>query len=291
MTDVQVKAPQANDSKSVVDYVLMKEIFADESFNCRGVISPTDVVDLVKDIEQQGLIQPVTIAPYNKDGYKWRLLAGFRRYMAHRVLKADKILSMCRQIEMKEVDARYLNLTENLRRKDLTIMQEARALIGLFTHGASEAEAAFRLNQSRGWVQERFMLLKLPDIVQKEVEAGMIPKREIRTLYTIHKKGDPDLLVCAVKKIKDAKIRGGDGAIARKVLPTSNKHTKKRWLPNDIFKMMNHIQTTLGNGLHTRSLAWTAGEISTQELFESIAKECDAASIEYKIPTEAEWNE
>jgi ParB/RepB/Spo0J family partition protein len=289
MTQVPV-IPQANTPSSTVKMVPMKEIFADESFNCRGNISPTDVVDLVKDIELQGLIQPVTLAPYNKDGYKWKLLAGFRRHMAHRVMQRTEILAVCRHTEMQEIDARFLNLTENLRRKDLTIMQEARALIGLFTRGVSETEAARRLGQSRGWVQERFMLLKLPETVQKEVEANMIPKREIRTLYTVYTKGDPELLNIAVRKIKDAKIRGGDSAVARMVLPKYTKQTKRRWQPNEIFKVMNHIQQYLGNGLHTRCLAWAAGEISTQELFETISKECELSSIAYKIPTEGEWN-
>ena len=190
--------------------VKMVEILMDEDFNCRGAIAPIDVVDLAKDIERQGLIQPITVAPLTEpvNGKLFKLLAGHRRFKAHIVLKKETILATVRDEPMSEIDARAINLAENLMRKDLNVLQEARAIRHFFILGLTETEVAQKLGQSRGWVQIRAMLLKLPNEVQKEVESGMISHTNVRELYAIHKSGNMDTLYRAVRDIKDQKLRG-----------------------------------------------------------------------------------
>jgi len=44
-----------NDAMNLKE-LLISEIHDDESFNCRGKIAPIDVVDLAKDIKENGFI-------------------------------------------------------------------------------------------------------------------------------------------------------------------------------------------------------------------------------------------
>ena len=263
----------------------LNDILADENFNCRGHIAPIDVVSLAKDIQERGLIQPVTVAPLpegHESGKKYRLIAGYRRYTAHKVISKPDIDSIVREDMADEAAARFFNLAENLQRTDLTIVQEAKALVRLKEVGVGEVEAAERLNVSRGWIQIRYMLLALPVEVQAEVEAGYITQTQIRELYTIHKKYSEEELFAAVRKLKDAKITGKKDVTVNPNLtkPTAKRHRKR----GEIQQMMDHIQVNIGNGLHTRCLAWASGEISDSDLFDSIAEFADDNCINYIKP-------
>lgn len=253
----------------------ISEIFADEEFNCRGVIKPIEVVDLAKDIERQGLIQPITVSPFAEGdkipaGKKYRLLAGFRRYKAHIVLNRTEIPAMVKVVPLKEADARIFNLAENLHRVNLNVLQEAKAMRRLFMF-YNESEIAVKLGQSRGWVQIRAMLLKLPEDIQKEVEAGMIGHVNIRELYAIHRSGNTKALHEAVRKIKDAKIRGTRTTVNPNIVGDKAK-TKRYRLRAEIERMTIALVEHGVKGLHTRALAWAAGNITMGEFMDDIAK-------------------
>ncbi|MEK0324982.1 MAG: ParB/RepB/Spo0J family partition protein [Nitrosopumilus sp.] len=264
----------------------LTDILADDDFNCRGKIAPIDVVDLAKDIQERGLIQPVTVAPYNSNGYKYRLIAGFRRYSAHQVIQRSEIDAIIREDMIDERECRFFNLSENLQRTDLTIMQEARALAHLQAVGVGEHDAAARLNKSRGWIQVRYLLLKLPREVQKEVEAGFIGQTQIRELYSIYRNHSIEKLYLAVRKLKDAKILGKKIVTVDpdKLSPMAKRQRKRA----EIFEMMSHVAQYAKMGLHTRCLAWCAGEISDDELYEGVKEFCEFNGGTYYKPAPRE---
>lgn len=251
--------------------VPMSEVHYDQEFNCRGEIIPMDVIDLAKDIEKNGLLQPVVLSEYTPEqaqqlGYKYLLVAGYRRFTAHRVLKRDTVLAKILPT-MDEVDARFLNLSENTQRKDLNILQEARAMRRLFELGVNEVDAAERLGKSRGWVQIRFILLRLPEPIQEECATGILTHTQIRDVYTHYRKDGEDVAFEVMRKLKDAKMKEGKTLRLQKKPTPNAKRQRKR---AEIFTMMDHIRNGVGNGLHTRCLAWCAGEISDADLYFSL---------------------
>jgi ParB/RepB/Spo0J family partition protein len=270
----------------------MTDIHADVDFNCRGDIAPIDVIDLAKDIAERGLIQPITIAPYSeedqkKTGYKYKLIAGFRRYTAHRVNKNTKIDCIVREDMVDPIEATFFNLSENIQRKDLNILQEAKALQKLHSIGVTETDAAERLGKSRGWIQVRYLLLNLPDVIQQEVAAGIITQTQIRELYSVLIKEGKDECITTCKRLKEAKERG------QRTPVTANPHrlkkdVKKQRNRAEMFLMLNHLADTVGFGLHTRMVAWCAGEITTGEAFDEIKAYADehgtVNGLPYKIP-------
>ena len=260
----------------------IENLLADDDFNCRGSITPMSVVDLAKDIQERGLIQPVTEAPYNQGIYEYRLIAGFRRYHAHKVINRSMIDAIVREDMIDEKECRFFNLSENLQRTDLTIMQEARALKHLQDVGVGEHDTAARLNKSRGWVQIRYLLLKLPKDVQAEVEAGFINQTQIRELYTVYRHQSIDKLNAAVRKIKDAKIQGRAAATVdpKKLMSTA----KRRRSRPEIFDMIGHLSNFIGMGITTKVLAWAAGEVSDDDLYDQLEQECDNLGNTYIRP-------
>lgn len=275
--------------------VPLSEIHYDPDFNCRGKIDPIDVIDLAKDIRQRGQLQAVLLSPYNeeeqaKTGFKFRLIAGYRRYTAHQVLSQGKdgderflsIDAVIREDMRDEAEARFLNLAENIQRKDLNIVQEARALSKLESLGITEHDAAERLGKSRGWVQVRYMLLRLPEDIQNEVAAGMITQTQIRDLYSVYNTAGVDATYEAVKKLKDAKAAGRKGA---RVKPKKKdaKRVRKRV---ELFEMQDHLRRQFGNGPLTVLLAWCAGEIDDSELHATMRGKASDMDIPYQMPVD-----
>jgi ParB/RepB/Spo0J family partition protein len=272
-----------------IQKIPLNEIYVDEEFNCRDSINPVEVVDLAKSIAKDGLIQPIVVTTIKEpiEDYKYKVVAGFRRLFAHRVNKAETIDCIVRA-DLDEKAARILNLTENLSRHNLTILEEAKSILPLFKLGLNEYQIADELpSASRGWVQVRVMLLKLPVEVQKEAAAGLLSQTQIRDLYTLKNNGATDeQLYEHVKIIKDNKIKhSGIGKhIPRKMPPAQSKRLRKR---QEMFALIDHILEHLGNSFGARCVSWCAGEISDLDIFQDIKNEAMKNGKDYTIPSQS----
>ena len=277
----------------------LEEIFIDQEFNCRGNIAPIDVIDLAKDILTRGLIQPITVMNLsdrrrdkalelcNTDNdreavqkMKYLVIAGYRRFIAHRVNKAKTIDSIIHE-DMAEDECIFFNISENVQRKNLNVLDEAHALKPLFDMGCTDAKIMDRLNVKRGWVQVRGMLLKLPDPIQQDVAAGLIGHAQIREPYTVRiREGEQSCLVKA-KYIKTQK-EAGKKSISLKALDKESKRQRKR---GEVYACMMWLKTMFGPASRMATmLAWTNGEISDAELFERVEAFAAQDHIQYKAP-------
>jgi ParB family chromosome partitioning protein len=91
--------------------VKLTDIIVDEKFNSRDTIDPIGIKNLAEDIEENGLINPVTLMD-NGDG-KYKLIAGFSRFFAFQALSRETIPATI-MAEMDEIAQRSVNLRENL---------------------------------------------------------------------------------------------------------------------------------------------------------------------------------
>lgn len=273
-----------------IQEIPLNDILADDKWNCRGKIVPADVLDLLRDIPENGLQVPVIVMPYSNPllpQYKWKLVAGYRRYTAFTVLARDtakynKIPCLVKE-QLDELQARTLNLQENLIRKQLNIMQEAAAVQPFFAANYTEKEVADRFKQSRGWAQVRNYLLQMPVEIQREAAAGLLTQENIRQLYSLPQAKRLE----AAKIIKERKERGEKRVILKQ--PKKVDPTKPRLQTKDeIEDMIEHVGRTIGMGFHTRLLAWAAGNISQDELMEDLKTYCDENGFEFNPQEEPE---
>lgn len=268
-----------------VTEIELSRIYNDSDFNCRGSITPIDVVDLAKDIEAKGLQFPIAVQPEADvrgglpPGFDFRIVAGHRRYTAFKVLKLTTIPAMLRT-GLSEINARLVNLAENLNRKELNIKQEATAVKHLRELGLIQEAIADELGMSRSWVQVRMNLLRLPEAIQEEAAAGILNQHQIHQIFGLK---DETRQYDAVKKIKNAKLRGEKGVDVGKK-PTEDPFKAKRRQKTAVQEMMDHMGATIGFGLHTRALAWANGQINSIELYYDIQRHAETLGLDYEIP-------
>jgi len=282
---------QGNHTEVFTEYTVLNieldKIWCDNNFNCRGTIIPIDVVDLAKDIEKNGLQFPIAVQPLSDvsvdvpdNRFDFRIVAGHRRYHAFRVLKKETIPAMIK-VGLSEVQARLLNLGENLKRKALNILQEARAIERLRDLGLNRRQVGEELGVSTSWVQVRYNLLDLPQLVQEEAAAGFLNQQQIKELFSLEGK---EQQFDAVKRIKNARLRGEKSVSVGKST-IQDPYKKKRQPHSSVQEMIGHLGNSIGYGLYTRTLAWANGEINGATLFTDIAKYAKENGIDYKIPS------
>lgn len=276
-----------NPNKLEID-VDIKSIYSDSEFNCRGsAITPGSVTELASDIASNpgGLMQRIIIQPWThecKPEIKYRIVAGHRRYAACKMLKWKMIPSVI-IFGLSHEDAEVMNLTENLKRKDLNMLQEAIALDKMQGRGMSPAQIAKRLDMGTRWVSERLLLMQLPEDVQQEAAAGIIKPAHIQELVKLSRLS-LDKMYEGVRNIKNA---NGRRKIIVKVQNTQAA-TKKREFRNmsDVFKMQDTLYDALSTSLGSRALAWVIGEISALDLLADVKKEADMLGLPWSIPSE-----
>lgn len=268
------------ESNTKVFEVPLALIFYDEDFNCRGKIPPAEVVDLAKDIDTNGLMNPILLQDWPSPQFKYRVVCGHRRFMAYRLLKRTTIPGMIRD-DLTQKQALTLNLSENLKRKDLNMLQEAKALEKFLAAGMNEYDIAEEIGMSRGWVQSRRELLCLAEDVQEAAAAGFLTSKHIRELYSLPHDKQRE----AVKDIKERRLKGEKQQIFIQK-PVRDFNSKKVRNRVEILEIMTLIQEAVGNNFSTRALAWTIGEISQVDLLRDLKAFAATQGKTYEIPKE-----
>ena len=141
----------------------------------------------VESIRENGLIQPILVRQLLDGDYE--LIAGHRRWMAVRKLGQPTIRAIVEN--RTDTESAVLALVENIQRRDLDCMEEARAIAGLIeSTGMTQQEAARRLGKSQPAVANKLRLLRLPGWVQEIVEEGQLSERHARALLRLEREED-----------------------------------------------------------------------------------------------------
>jgi len=242
------------------------DIYYDNAFNCRGSFTPQSVSDLAESIKEIGLQFPVVVQPYDK-GYKYRLLAGHRRFRAVTIFLKWSTIPAAIRSDLNEHQAALLNLTENLERKNLNMLEEARALRNLYPEGVSLRQAAKEVKRPTRWIHTRLRLLELPEEVQQWAAAGVLAAVNIETIHNLETDAER---IQATKEI--VRYRKTHGATQ----PLSVMHPKFRRKYNyrkskaQIAQMIAHLYAVECDGLATRVLAWVTGGVENEEIEKDI---------------------
>ncbi len=130
---------------------------------------PGALEELTESIKEYGLVSPIVVEPI--DQRRYRILAGERRYRAAIDAGLTQLPCIVRSID--EHQRMALQLIENLHRKDLNPVEEARSFQRLMVdHNLTQETLSERLHKSVAGINQTLRILDLPEPILSEVQTS-----------------------------------------------------------------------------------------------------------------------
>jgi hypothetical protein len=189
------------------------------------------------------------------------LVAGYRRFQAcTQLLKHTAILATVRT-DLTSETARILNFTENLERKNLDILEEARAISIAFPETQSDRDIGRKLNRCANWVYLRRVLVKLPESAQKAAATGKITINDIKLIHSVPEDYRERLL----EKIIEARKNGRSISYEVQVNRGNACHVKPS--VEDIKQLIYYLTDKGIKGLCIKILTYMLGRLPPEALY------------------------
>lgn len=171
-----------NLEKEIFDIAL--EDIMPNRFQPREMFDEQALNELALSIKEHGVVQPITV---RKVGDKYEIIAGERRFRASKLAGKKTVPALVKNYDDKE--AAKVALIENLQRKDLTPIEEARTYQTILKlDNLTQEELANDLGKAQSTVANKLRLLNLDDTVQTALLNEKISERHARSLLNIEDK-------------------------------------------------------------------------------------------------------
>lgn len=156
-------------------------------FQPREVFDDQALKELAVSIKEHGVIQPIIV---RKVDNKYEIIAGERRYKASTMAGLTKIPAIVKNLDDKE--SSKVALIENLQRRDLTPIEEARTYQKILEleDNMTQEQLAATMGKTQSSVSNKLRLLALPDEVQDALLKTKISERHARSLLNLQDKND-----------------------------------------------------------------------------------------------------
>ncbi|MGN1312399.1 MAG: ParB/RepB/Spo0J family partition protein [Bacilli bacterium] len=176
--------------------------------------------ELSNSIKEHGIIQPLILRDL---GSKYEIIAGERRYKAATLAGLSEVPAIIGS--MDDQTSAELALIENIQRKDLSAIEEAKSYKKILDMGNfTQEELAKRMGKSQSTIANKMRLLSLTNEVQVALMNNLISERHARCLLQIK---DEDLQKQVLNKIITERINVRDTDEYIKNLLGISKETPK----------------------------------------------------------------
>ena len=143
----------------------------------RSEFDPEQLQQLADSLKERGQLAPIRVR-WSEDASAWMIISGERRWRAAKVAALNDVACFFHDDGLTRDEVLHEQLIENMLRADLKPVEEAksyRELMDLNGWGVRELARSLRVNPSR--VSRALALLKLPDDLQEQIEAGELSAR------------------------------------------------------------------------------------------------------------------
>jgi len=208
----------------------------------RRTFSEESISQLADSIREQGVLQPLLVAP--SGGGRYMIIAGERRFRAGRMAELETLPCIVKDIDV--IRQREIALIENLQREDLNPIEAARGIKALMDQcGYTQEKIGERLGKSRPAVANMLRLLQLPDEVTEMVKDGLLSAGHARVLAGIPEKEEQ--LRLARKAVDEGlNVRQMEQLAKSSVGKPQKKKTAPKQLPAELGELQEKIRLKTG---------------------------------------------
>jgi ParB family chromosome partitioning protein len=185
-------------------------------FQPRQEFAADGLQELADSIEKQGVLQPLIVRPHED---RYQLIAGERRLLAAK--QAGRETVPCRVVEADDRTVCEIAIDENLKRRDLSVLEKAQAFQDyLERFQCSVEELAGRLSLDRSTVTNMIRLLGLSEAAKLALNAGHISAGHARAILSLDEPQQQEL--CQQIKSQGLSVRATEKAVKALQQPEHN---------------------------------------------------------------------
>lgn len=211
----------------------------------RRVFQEESIAQLAQSIRDQGVLQPILVAPHGAGRY--RIVAGERRWRAARAAGLESVPCIVRDMDV--IQQMEIALIENLQREDLNPIETAQGIRSLMQQcGYTQEAVANRLCKSRPVVANLLRLLTLPEDVIELVRQGTLSAGHARVLAGLE--DEETKLSLAKQTIQNGwsvrQLEAAAAALKQGETVAPKAQPKPKALPAELSEFETRMRETLG---------------------------------------------
>lgn len=196
--------------------------------------------ELASSIKVHGVLQPILVV--ERDG-RYLIVAGERRWRASKIAGLKEVPCLVADFTNNEI--KEISIIENLQRKDLTPIEEAKAIKELIDEfGWTQDVVAERLGKSRPVISNTLRILTLqPEVIQM-IEDGKLSAGHARSLVVIQ---DRDAQIKLAKQVCEKKltVRDLENAVKSNKKPKNETNANSK-ISNEFHELIMDMQRVFG---------------------------------------------
>ncbi len=217
----------------------------------RTHFNPEDLQELADSIHEKGIIQPLIVTSGSNGDFE--LIAGERRLRASKLAGLSHVPVILLEVDHED-SLLEIALIENVQRTDLNPIEEAEAYKKLIEKfGYTQEETAKRVGKQRSTVTNMLRLLKLPEIIRRDITDGLLSEGHGRALVKL---ADEPLKIQEIRNIiikNGLSVRQTEKIIKKASVPQS-RPKKTIQIPIEAMPLAykNSLVTQLTNRLNSK---------------------------------------
>jgi ParB family chromosome partitioning protein len=232
LEEIESQAPESGTAERKPDTLVPLSRLHPNPNQPRRQFDQPALAELADSLRRQGMLQPILVRP--KPAGDFEIIAGERRWRAAQLAQLHEVPIIVRELD--DGAALEVALIENIQRKDLNPIEEARGYQRLMAEFAYTQEALGRfVGKSRSHVANMLRLLELPDEVLAYVVDDKLSMGHARALITTDNPAE-----LAHRVVKDGlsvrqteQLAGRSSAPASAPTPRSGRQRSARSLAKD----------------------------------------------------------
>ena len=207
--------------------------------------------ELAESIKILGIIQPITV---RKDGAKFEIISGERRYRASKMAGLKEIPAYVRLVNDQEL--LEMALVENIQREDLDAIEVALTYQRLLEEiGLTQEALSQRVGKERSTITNSIRLLKLNPDVQQAIRNGDISAGHGRAILSLENPEDQQALFKQIVNNR-LSVRQAEEAAKHFKSPKEISISKEqKTLPNNLRRAEKTLADTLALKVEIKSSA------------------------------------